>query len=241
MRRTVVEPLTAHETRMHVTVSPAFMSLLKKARAGQSHVQPGATDEQVLTAALELLIEKQAKRKASVPAKVKREVVRRDGGKCQWPVDSGGVCGSTVRLEVDHVVPRGKGGPSTVDNCRILCRPHNLEAARQAYGDAHMDLFTRGASPGDAPLAREDVAAYGAGRRSLPGDGHNPIAPTPAAGVGCPPCSGRKPPRSGSSACGSRSSSSSAPGSSSSTTGARPWACRSAGARRTTWAPCTWG
>ena len=152
--RTVVEPLTREESRMHVTVSPAFMTLLKKARAGQSHVQPGATDEQVLTAALELLIEKQAKRKASVPAKVKREVWARDGGKCQWKLDSGGVCGSTTRLEVDHVVPRGKGGPSTVSNCRILCQAHNLEAARQIYGDAHMDLFTRN------PVAREICASY---------------------------------------------------------------------------------
>ena len=155
VRRTVVEPLTQNETRMHVTVSPAFMALLKKARAGQSHVQPGATDEQVLTSALELLIEKQGKRKASVPAKVKREVRARDGGKCQWKLESGGVCGSEVRLEVDHVIPRGKGGPSTAGNCRILCKPHNLEAARQAYGDAHMDLFT-----GRVPTAGEPVEAW---------------------------------------------------------------------------------
>ncbi len=152
--RTVVEPLTRQESRMHVTVSPAFMTLLKKARAGQSHVQPGATDEQVLTAALELLIEKQEKRKASVPAKVKREVRARDQGKCQWPVVGGGVCGSTVRLEVDHVMPRGKGGPSTVENCRILCKPHNLEAARHTYGDDWMDQFTRGKG-GNVPVARE--------------------------------------------------------------------------------------
>jgi hypothetical protein len=157
--RTVVEPLTRQETRMHVTVSPAFLALLKKAKAGQGHVQPGATDEQVLTAALELLIEKQEKRKASVPAKVKREVRARDQGKCQWPVAGGGVCGSTVRLEVDHVVPRGRGGPSTVESCRILCKPHNLEAARQVYGDQYMDLFTV-----RAPTAGEPVAAYVARR-----------------------------------------------------------------------------
>jgi hypothetical protein len=178
--RTVVEPLTRQETRMHVTVSPAFMTLLKKARAGQSHVQPGATDEQVLTAALELLIEKQEKRKASVPAKVKREVRVRDGGKCQWPVVGGGVCGSTVRLDVDHLAPRGKGGPSTVANCRILCKPHNLEAARQVYGDPHMDLFT-----GRVPTAWEPVAAYAARRpaalhlRSSPGGGTGPCWPAP--------------------------------------------------------------
>ncbi len=160
----MVEPLTSTETRMHVTVSPAFMTLLRKARAGQSHVQPGATDEHVLTAALQLLIGQQEKRKACVPAKVKREVVRRDEGKCQWPVDGGGVCGSEVWLEIDHVVPRGKGGPSTVSNCRVLCRAHNLEAARQVYGDEVMDLYTRGEMLGDAPLAREGGAAYGEGR-----------------------------------------------------------------------------
>jgi hypothetical protein len=93
---------------MHLTVSLEFVALLRRAKAGQSHVQPGATDEQVLAAALHLLIEKQEKRKSSVPGKVKREVRARDGGKCQWPLASGGVCGSTVRLEVDHVVRRGR-------------------------------------------------------------------------------------------------------------------------------------
>src|SRR5512137_3167814 len=155
VERTLVEPMTATSSRMHITVSREFLALLKKAKAGQSHVQPGATDEQVLTAALELLIEKQAKRKASVPAKVKREVVKRDQGRCQWPLASGGVCGSTVRLEIDHVVPRGRGGPSTVENCRVLCDVHNRQAARQVYGDDHMDLF--------APRAREPAAPYAPG------------------------------------------------------------------------------
>ena len=115
----------------------------------------------MLTAALELLIEKQEKRRASVPPKVKREVRGRDGGRCQWKLASGGVCGSTVRLEIDHVVPRGKGGASTVENCRVLCDVHNREAARQAYGDAHMDLFTRGVPRASEPVAewvRGDIA-----------------------------------------------------------------------------------
>jgi hypothetical protein len=79
----VVEPLTAKETRIHITVSREFVTLLERAKAGQSHLQPKATDEQVLTAALELLVAAQEKRKASVPAKVKREVRRRDDGRCQ--------------------------------------------------------------------------------------------------------------------------------------------------------------
>ena len=153
--RTLVEPMTATETRIHITVSPEFVALLKKAKTGQSHVQPNATDEQVLTAGLQLLIEKQEKRKASVPAKVKREVRKRDQGKCQWKLASGGVCGSEVRLEIDHVVPRGRGGPSTAKNCRVLCRAHNLEAARESYGDQVMDRYTKG-----VPGVGEPCAVY---------------------------------------------------------------------------------
>jgi hypothetical protein len=159
--RSLVEPMTATASRIHITVSREFLALLKKAKAGDSHRTPGATDEQVLAAALEALIEKQQKRKASVPARVKREVVKRDQGKCQWELADGGICGATARLEVDHVHPRGKGGPSTIDNCRLLCRPHNIEAAREAYGDAHMDLFTRGAARASTPSAREEMAGYG--------------------------------------------------------------------------------
>jgi hypothetical protein len=155
--RTTVEPLTADLRRLHLTVSAGFLEKLKRAKAGQSHVKPGATDEQVLDEALDLLLAQQEKRKASVPPKVKRAVQERDGRCCQWPTHDGGVCGSTVRLEVDHVVPRGRGGADTVENCRVLCKAHNLEAARAAYGDAHMDLF--------APRARERVAPWRASHR----------------------------------------------------------------------------
>ena len=56
---------------------------------------------------------------------------------------------------MDHVIPRGRGGPSTVENCRVLCDVHNREAARQVYGDAHMDLFAP-----RLPRASEPVAEW---------------------------------------------------------------------------------
>jgi 5-methylcytosine-specific restriction endonuclease McrA len=164
-----VEPLTANESRIHLTVSNQFLKKLEAARRGQGHVQPGASKEQVIEAALDLLLEKQASRRAEakrpqkkprpakpdrVTAALKRAVWARDGGKCQWPLDGGGVCGSTTRLEIDHVVPRGTGGPSTVENCRLVCRVHNQYSARQVYGDEVMDLFTRN------PVAREPCACY---------------------------------------------------------------------------------
>jgi len=183
--RSTVVPMTATESRLHITVSREFLALLRRAKAGESHRNPDATDEKVLKLALETLLEKQSKRKACGPARVKREVVKRDEGKCQWKLADGGVCGSTVKLEVDHVVPRGKGGPDTVDNCRILCKGHNLEAARRAYGDEVMDLFTRGGGNGRGATAGERVARYG----RLSGRGHAwaPHGRCPCRGVSLAP------------------------------------------------------
>jgi len=168
------EPLTPDLRRLHMTVSRQFLDKLQAARAGQGHAQPGASAEKVLEAALDLLLAQQAKRRAQVkkpqrdprparpghiPAAVKRAVWSRDEGKCTWPLDSGGTCGSTLRLEIDHVVPRARGGPSTVDNCRLTCRTHNQLAARQVYGDEWMDRFTE-STGGTVPVAREPAAPW---------------------------------------------------------------------------------
>lgn len=49
------------------------------------------------------------------------KVVRRDAQHCQichqWIPDS--------LIEFDHVIPYSKGGPTTVENIRLLCRPCN--------------------------------------------------------------------------------------------------------------------
>jgi 5-methylcytosine-specific restriction endonuclease McrA len=160
----VTEPLTLELCRIHITVKKRFVAKLDSARDGQSHAQPEATAGEVLETALDLLLERQARRRSEVrnpqastrpsgpnrvPAAVRRAVWKRDQGKCAWPLDSGGVCGSTRRVELDHVVPRGLGGPSTVDNCRLLCRVHNDLAARLVYGNAQMDQYTAG--PGASP------------------------------------------------------------------------------------------
>lgn len=55
-----------------------------------------------------------------IPSSVKREVWKRDGGKCV-------ICGSNKNLHFDHELPFSKGGTSlTAKNVRILCMSHNL-------------------------------------------------------------------------------------------------------------------
>jgi len=151
------EPLTEDLSRLHVTMSRGFLEKLEATRAALSHSRPGATTEAVLEAGLDLLLERHAKRKglvqrprqakhstnpSSLTAAVKRQVWTRDRGRCQWPIESGGICGSSLRLEFDHQIPRALGGLSTVDNVRLLCRMHNDLAARRVFGDGWMDQFT---------------------------------------------------------------------------------------------------
>ena len=88
---------------------------------------------------------------AHIPAAVKREVWSRDGGCCQWPVQSGGVCGSRVRVQFDHLVMRVEGGKPTSANLRLLCDRHNRLAARERLGDGIMNRYCR--DPRQAELA----------------------------------------------------------------------------------------
>ena len=61
-KRDEVEPLSANRSRIHVNVSRQFTSKLETARRGLGHSIPNATIEQALEAALDLLLEKQARR-----------------------------------------------------------------------------------------------------------------------------------------------------------------------------------
>ena len=62
----------------------------------------------------------------AIPAAVKREVWRRDRGRCRY-VDrtSGRRCGSQHLLQIDHVVPYASGGAAEPNNLRLLCAAHH--------------------------------------------------------------------------------------------------------------------
>jgi hypothetical protein len=84
---------------------------------------------------------RRSKRSRHVPADVWRAVWERDRGRCAWPLEGGEVCGSTHRMELDHVDGFALGAGTTVDACRLLCRPHQLVSARRLYGDDLMDRY----------------------------------------------------------------------------------------------------
>jgi hypothetical protein len=65
-RRDEVEPLSVERSRLHVNVSRQFTRKLEAARKGLGHAIPNASIEQALEAALDLLLEKQARARALV-------------------------------------------------------------------------------------------------------------------------------------------------------------------------------
>jgi len=58
-------------------------------------------------------------RKAA-PPKLRAIVLERDGYRCKH-------CGSTSRLEADHIVARSKGGETILENLQTLCAPCNVK------------------------------------------------------------------------------------------------------------------
>lgn len=56
-----------------------------------------------------------------IPSEVKREVWKRDSGKCV-------ICGDSKNLHFDHDLPFSRGGTSlSAKNVRLLCMKHNLQ------------------------------------------------------------------------------------------------------------------
>lgn len=56
-----------------------------------------------------------------IPREIMFKVARRDDYRCQ-------LCHKTVRddqIEFDHIIPRDQGGPTSVENIRVLCRTCN--------------------------------------------------------------------------------------------------------------------
>jgi hypothetical protein len=105
--RDEIVPVTGDRNRLHLSVSRAFTEKLEAAKMALSHVMPGASMEQVFEAGLDLILARDAKKKALVakprpakepsllrfdtryiPAEIRREVGERDDGRCQHRLEN---------------------------------------------------------------------------------------------------------------------------------------------------------
>lgn len=142
--------ISAERHRLELSLAQETADKLRRVQALLGHAIPSGKLEDVLDRALDLALAELEKRKfamgakprkeipakapRTVPAHVKRAVYERDGGRCTFIGANGHRCGSTKRIEFDHVVPLARGGTSTLSNVRLVCAIHNQYAADQAFG-----------------------------------------------------------------------------------------------------------
>ncbi|WP_373999199.1 HNH endonuclease [Bdellovibrio bacteriovorus] len=83
------------------------------------------------TAVLQSLSRTSSSRKY-ISVHTKRRLLQKSGGCCEFinPITKQ-KCGSKFQLQLDHIQPLALGGSNEINNLRILCRTHNIQAAER--------------------------------------------------------------------------------------------------------------
>jgi len=161
-RVAVVAPIAPAQYKVQITVSADTYEKLRRAQDLLRHTiqdgDPAVIFDRALTLLLTSLEKKKlasvtrpqarrapARRSRHVPAAIKREVWKRDGGQCAF-VGSDGRCTERGFLEFHHVTPYATGGPTTAGNLQLRCRAHNAYESEQCFGS----MWVREKSDGNA-------------------------------------------------------------------------------------------
>ncbi len=159
--RARVEPLSATTFRVEFTASAALREKLEHAGHLLSHAIPSADLAVLIERAIDELIAVETKRRTGagkprkrrdtqpgsrhVPVEVQRAVRERDEDRCTFVDAEGRRCSEKRFLTIEHVEPFALGGPTTVDNCCLLCSSHNAHRARRVFGEEHVARRVEGA------------------------------------------------------------------------------------------------
>lgn len=147
----VITPLASDLYRVQLTISREMHDKLRRVQDLLRHVLPTGDAAAIFDRALTMLLADLERRRCAetprtrpaldpkasprhVPASVRREVWRRDAGRCAF-IGSTGRCRETGFLEFHHVEPYAAGGAATVDNIHLRCRAHNRYEASLFFGD----------------------------------------------------------------------------------------------------------
>lgn len=152
--RAHIEPTSATTYLVQMNMTKEGWEDLKRVKDLMSHRIPNGETVAVIESALKLLREKlenermgktsrpQSKPRPTKPGYIsratRREVFERDGEQCTFVDAQGNRCECRTRLELDHIVPRAKGGTDEASNLRVLCRGHNRHEAEEVFGKEHV-------------------------------------------------------------------------------------------------------
>lgn len=158
-----VKPLAPEYYKVQFTVSRDTHDKLRQAQDLLRHRVPTGDVAAIFDRALTLLLAELHRTKHAaterprsprpsgshsrhVPAAVKREVSKRDGGQCAF-LGAAGRCSERGFLEYHHVVPFADGGTTTAANLELRCRAHNSYEAERWFGVAEDDLVRERGDP----------------------------------------------------------------------------------------------
>ena len=140
-----IAPLAPERFKVQMTISRETRDKLDRVQALARHAIPNGDLTTIFDRALTLLLNElerrvcavtpsprgpreASERSRHVPAAVKREVWRRDGGRFAF-VGRDGRCWERSFLEYHHVRPYAAGGGATTANIELRCRAHNAHEA----------------------------------------------------------------------------------------------------------------
>ena len=100
----------------------------------------------------------------SISTTTKKIVYSRDGGVCQC-------CGSSDRLEYDHITPFSCGGSGDASNIQLLCLPCNRSKSNSCYCKIHNRKVGTNCCDGASTVGKS------------PTDTHNPATSSQCTGI----------------------------------------------------------
>jgi 5-methylcytosine-specific restriction endonuclease McrA len=157
-----VVALSPRRYKIEITVDQDTHDQLRMLEDLLSHQHARTDPAAIVSRALDLLLTETLKKKAAItdrprrkrdsndsqpetartraiPAATRREVWRRDAGRCAFTDDRGNRCSGTRALEYHHIRPYGKGGGHQADNIALRCWAHNQHQADLDFGREFMD------------------------------------------------------------------------------------------------------
>ena len=143
-------PLAPERYKLQFTISRATYEKLRRVQALGRHVIPSGDPAAIFDRALTLLLQDLERRRCAavtspraardtvgssrhIPASVKREVWRRDDGRCAY-TGRDGRCTERSFLEYHHLRPFAADGAATTVNIELRCRAPNAYEASLFFG-----------------------------------------------------------------------------------------------------------
>jgi hypothetical protein len=140
-----VNPISESRVEMRFTASADLQQKIECLKGWLAHKHPRLSLGELFEKLCDLGLSEWSPTKTAAPRKRRiinkasqTEVIRHTFQGAENKCEN---CGSSYALEVDHIVPKAKGGASKKENLRILCRSCNQRAAVEEFGIQKMDQY----------------------------------------------------------------------------------------------------